>query len=241
MIKHSITHCYQPTNYSCCQTALSMALSFFGEHFTPEDIMKQIPVMKNDKGEDIGTINQHLASWCLSLGFDVALYTADFQIIDLAWANLPKDELIKRMTLAKEYRDIPSLGKDMSKIYMQSYIDFVNAGGNLHIVPHMTSALLDSLLPDGPLLPLLNYNVLYNTGRKKDVGPREIALDDLGGKLMNHSVVIYGKNSDGRYLIADSWEKPGLHEIEPERMLGAMAAAQVECDNLLFHLRKPQK
>ncbi|QQR51656.1 hypothetical protein IPF89_02425 [Candidatus Saccharibacteria bacterium] len=238
MIEHKVTHYYQPTNHSCSQSALAILLSFFGKSLTPEEIVAKIPVNKNDKGEDWGTINQQLATWCLSQGFEVEMHTADFEIIDLSWAKLTKEKLLERMELAKNLRDVPALGKEWSKIYTQSYIDFLEAGGQLHIRPYMTTELLDSLLPDSPLLLCVCYNVLYGSGRSKDVGLRKSETDDLNGKLTNHSIVIYGKDKDGNYLIADPYKEPGLHTIEPERMLAAMTAAQMECDNLLFQLKQ---
>ena len=236
--KHEVKHFYQPTNHTCSQSAMASLLSFFDVNLTPEEIASKIPVNKNDKGEDWGTINQQLATWCLGEGFDVDIHTFDFEIIDLSWANLKKDELLERMKAAKSHREVPALGKAWSEIYMQSYIDFVEAGGELHIRPYVTTELLDELLTKSPLLHCICYNVLYGTGRSKDTGLRKAEPDDLDGKLTNHSIVIYGKDDNGNYLIVDPYKEPGRHSIEPERLLASMTAAQMECDNLLFQLRR---
>lgn len=219
---------------------MATLLSFFGVKTTPEEIASKVRVNKNDKGEGVGTINQQLATWCISDGYEVEMHTADFQIIDLSWADLPKDKLLERMEATKEHREVPALGKEWSKIYMQSYIDFVEAGGKLSIRPYMTTELLDSKLSKSPLLQCVCYNVLYNTGRNNDIALRKSELDDITGKLTNHSIVIYGKADNGNYLIADPYKEPGMHEIEPERLLASMATAQIECDNLFFQLRKRQ-
>ncbi|MFZ1471135.1 MAG: C39 family peptidase [Paracoccaceae bacterium] len=236
-IEHTVKHYYQPTNHTCSQSALAILLSFFGKSLTAEEIAAKIPVNKNDKGEDWGTINQQLATWCLSQGFEVDMYTADFEIIDLSWIKLTRDKLLERMELTKDHREVPALGKEWSKIYTQSYIDFMKTGGELHLMPYMTTKLIDDLLPASPLLLCVCYNVLYTSGRSKDIDLRKAETDDLNGKLTNHSIVIYGKDSDGSYLIADPYKEPGLHAIEPERLLAAMTAAQMECDNLLFQLK----
>ncbi len=68
------------------------------------------------------------------------------------------------------------------------------------------------------------------------IGLRESVSDDVQGKVYNHSFIIYGNNEVGNFLIADRWEQPGFHEIEPERMLATISAAQIECDNLLFQI-----
>ena len=238
MIEHKVTHFYQPTNHTCGQSATAILLSFFGVETTPEEVATEVPVNKDEKGENLGTINQQLATWCISQGYEVKIHTADFQVIDLSWAELPKDKLLERMEAVKERREVPALGKEWSKIYMQSYIDFVEAGGRLYIHPYITTKLLDSLLLDSPLLICVCYNVLYNTGRSKNMALRVSEPDDLDGKLTNHSIVIYGKTDSGSYLIADPYKEPGIHKVEPERLLAAMATAQIECDNLLVQLRK---
>lgn len=238
MTEYQVTHYYQATNNSCSQASLAMVFSYFGKSMTPEAIIGEMPVNKNDKGEDWGTLNQELATWCIGQGYSVHMYTADFQIIDLSWIGLLKDELLSRMEAAKTYRDIPALGKETSQRYMQSYINFVKAGGDLHIVPYMTTKLLDELLAHGPLIASVCFNVLHTRGRTKSTGLRETDLDDVDGYLANHSIVVRGKDDDGNYLIADPWQKPGFHTVEPERLLAAMDASQMECDNLLFQLRK---
>ena len=237
MVEHKIAHYYQPTNNSCSQASLAMLFSYFGKTMVPDAIMAGVPVDKNEQGETWGTINQNLAAWCISQGFTATLYTADFQIIDLSWAGLPKDQLLARMEAAKGSRSIPALGKAWSERYMQAYIDFVNAGGELRIQPYMTSALLDEHLPESPLLICVCFNVLHGTGRSRSTGLRQSEPDDVNGHLSNHSVLIYGKDDEGNYLIADPWKEPGFHAVQPERLLVAMTAAQMECDNLFFQLR----
>ena len=215
-----------------------MALSYLGKTMTPEEIIAQIPVNKNGKGEDWGTLNQELAKWCVEQGYAVKLYTADFQIMDLSWIDLSKDKLLERMEAAKDHRDVPSLGKEYSRRYMQSYIDFVNAGGELHIVPYMSTKLLDELLANGPIIASVAFSVLHTQGRIQYIGLRVTEADGIDGYLANHSIVIHGKDEAGNYMVADPWEEPGFHVVEPERLLAAMDASQIECDNLLFQLRR---
>lgn len=198
--------------------------------------MQAIPVILNKDGEPWGTINQQLATWCISQGYKVNMYTFDCQVIDLSWRDLGKEHLLERLEAAKTGRNVPALGKQWSKMYLQSYIDYLNAGGELHIKPNVTTKLLYELLKDGPLLPCVCFNTMYGTGRSKDVGIRESVSDDVNGKISNHSIVIYGVTEDGDFMIADPWRKPGKHIIEAERMLCAITAAQIECDNLFFSL-----
>lgn len=233
---YPVKHCYQSTNNNCSQAALSILLSYYERSIAAEEIMRQIPVNKDEKGEDWGTINQQLATWCIGQGFAVELYTFDCQAIDLSWASLDRNQLLARIAAAKQVRDVPSLGKHWSEIYLQSYGDFVEAGGTLFIQPHVTTALLYELLKKGPLLVCVCFNTLHNQGRLKYPAIRKSVPDDMNGKIGTHSIVMYGVTQNGEFQIADPWEKPGTHIVEPERMLCAISAAQIECDNLLFQL-----
>jgi hypothetical protein len=237
-VQHQIKHYYQPTNNSCSQTCLAMVLSFFGFDMTPEQVIQGVPVNKNDKGEDWGTINQDLATWALKQGYSVEMHTADIQITDLGWANMSGEQMVERMKLAKDNREVPSLGKAVSALYMRSYISFVETGGVLHVQPFITSELIDQLLPVAPVLAAVSFGVLHKVGRVTNTGLRQYKPDDLTGGTGTHSVVIYGKDDSGKYLIADPWQEPGLHVIESAHLVAAIGAAQIECDNLLFQLIK---
>lgn len=200
--------------------------------------MDDIPVSLNDKGEPWGTINQQLATWCIGQGYTAKMYTFDCQVIDQSWRTLDKSKLIERLDAAKAGRNVPALGEEWSKTYLQSYIDYLNAGGELYIEPYVTTKLLYALLVDGPLLACVCFNTMYGTGHSKDIGLRQSEIDDVNGKNTNHSIVIYGVTERGDFEIADPWQEPGKHIIEPERILAAITAAQIECDNLLFQIAK---
>ena len=236
--EYKIKHQYQPTNTTCSPTALSMLLGYYDKEFTVAEISDKVPQVYNNKNEPQGTINQQMATWCLSLGFDVSLYTFDCQVVDQSWAGLTNEKLVERLKYRKDGWVVPQMGEAWTKAYTQSYIDFIEAGGKLTIQPAVTSALLYDLLQNGPILPCLCYNTLYGVGRTKNFDEHKSADDDVNGRTWNHSVVIYGNNEEGNFLIADPYNKPGLHVIEPERLIAAISTAQIECDNLFFQLRK---
>lgn len=205
--------------------------------------MDIIPVRKNTKGEDWGTLNQDLAKWCLSQGFDVTMHSADFQILDTSWAGLSSDELLQRLIRVKGHRDVPSLGKEFSELYTQSYIDFLNAGGELHVHQYLSEKLLDDFLADGPMIVCVCVNVFYGEGRTKDLNVptlRKSQTDDVNGGLYGHAVVVHGKNDIGEYMIADPWKEPGLYTVNADKLIGAMYAAQIDTDTSMFGI-KPKK
>ncbi len=234
---HPVTQQYQPTNTTCSPTALSTLLGHYGNKISPLDVEAKVPQSINDKGEKIGTINQQLATWCLTRGYNVTLYTFDCQIIDQSWGKLETNKLIERMKLRKNGWVVPGMGEEWTKRYTQAYIDFIIAGGKLHIQPAVTTVLLYDLLKTGPFLPCVSYSTLYGEARSRNIGEIEVVTDDVNGRATNHSIVVYGNDESGNFVIADSWKKPGLHTIEPERLLAAISTAQIECDNLLFQIQ----
>lgn len=235
-IDHQVKQQYQPTNTTCSPAALSTLLGHYGKNINPLDIESNVPQCVNDKGEKIGTINQQMATWCISNGFSVVLYTFDCQIIDQSWSRLNKDEQLVRMKLRKNGWVVPGMGEEWTKQYTQAYIDFIEAGGELDIQPAATTDLLYTLLERGPFLPCVSYSTLYGAARSRNEGEIKTIDDDINGKASNHSIVVYGNDEEGNFLIADSWKKPGLHTIEPDRMIAAISTAQIECDNLLFQI-----
>lgn len=237
---HSVKHYYQPTNTSCGPTAASILLSHYNQEIVPKDAIKQIPVVRSAEGEDMGTAGQHIAQWFNSLGYKVDLYSADFQTLDLTWRDNKSDELLKCLEEIKDIRDIPAMGKVWSKIYVEGYINFIKAGGKLHIQQYISSKLLDSLLVKGPVMTTVNYNVLYNSGRTKTVGHITTDSDPINGRLMNHFNVLTGIK-DGKYVISDPWKKPGHHEVEKELFIASIQAAQMECDNLVIQIEPKVK
>lgn len=235
-ILHETGSYLQPTNFSCCQSALSNLLAHYGRDTTPQQIIDQSPVISDEHGRPFGSLTQQLATWCLSQGFDVTLHTFDFQIIDLSWAGLGSAALIDRLEVAKEKRDVRSLGKHLSSMYVQSYIDFCRSGGTLVIQPWLTAEYLYALLDAGPVHLSLAPNVLRNRGRTRLTNLHEWELDDLNGSVSTHSIVVRGYTSTGEFLIRDPWPESESEQIAPERLLASFHAAAYLCDNMLFQL-----
>ncbi len=239
--EHQVTHQYQPTNNCCAQTALAILISHYDIDTTAEDILQQMPTRKKDNGDDWGTIGQKLAAWPITKDLGVTVYSFDFQVLDLSWADLPAEKVLERLEAVRAFRDVPSLGREWTMDYTQAYIDLLNQGGKLIIKPYPASALLYNLLNNGPVMVCVSYNMLYNRGRTRVVELRKSVDDDLAGIVTNHFIVVYGNDVDGNFLVADPWEKPGRHIIEPERLVCAMTASQVECDNLWICLQKSNR
>ncbi|MES2631197.1 MAG: hypothetical protein V4611_04530 [Patescibacteria group bacterium] len=233
---NDIKHYYQPTNSSCGHASLAMLLSHYGDIDTPEDVINACPVNLDEEGNEKGSVSQELATLLLHRDYDVKLTTFDFQIIDLYWAGLSQSDILNRLEAVKDVRNVKSIGKIESKRYVNAYVEFLKAGGEIAIQPVPKSQMLRDMLKDGPVFLNVSAHPLYNEGRLSYGDVRETTPDDMHGYISTHSVVLYGYNSAGNFLLADPWE--GLTVVEPETLLSAITAAQIECDNMCFQISK---
>lgn len=241
VIEHKIIHTYQPTSTSCGYASLSMLLSHYDHIISTKELLSQVPQACDEEGKPVGSLTAQLAEWCLRQGFMVDFISFDLLITDLSWSGLNNEQLLEKLESVKEYRDVHSVGgKYWSKAYVQAYIDLIKSGGNLSVQPHVTSQLLYKWLETGPVFTNISSSVVHGTGRSQHPEPetsKRLSIpDDKSGTVGTHSVVIYGNDSDGNFLVADPWD--GLEVVNVETMLCAITAAELECDSQCFRLKK---
>jgi len=222
-VSHNITATAQPTDLSCGHTCLSMLMSSLGVSMMPQEIMHDIPLLTNDDGEEWGTFGIDLAHWCMKRGYSATTYTFDSQLIHLPWEHLSPAEIIDALHALKDTYVFAGLGKNLTRSFIESYIRYLSDGGTLIIRPFITVSLLHELLERGPFAALATYNVLYGTG---------------GGKANTHFVVVYGRDEEGNFLIADPWKDNGRKVLEPERLLSAIMSGQMTCENAVFQISR---
>ena len=108
-IRQSITHYFQPTNFTCGHTALSMALSHFGCEVPPEKLISEMDSFTDENGQICGSLTTWMCSAALRRDFNVDLYCSDSELLDLSWASLDPQSLVEKMRLAKEVRTLTHL------------------------------------------------------------------------------------------------------------------------------------
>lgn len=240
--KHKITHYYQPTANSCGYAALAILLSHYDDSkLTPESLLSAVPQPIDESGKPVGSITAQLATWCLRQGYDLDFYSFDFQITDLSWRGLDAAALIQKLESVEDIRDVAGIGgKEWSKRYVRAYIDLMKTNGNLLIEPHVTSGLLYELLRHGPVFANICSYVTHGVGRQyyPNSTKRTSIPDDINGSVGTHSVVIYGNDEDGNFLVADPWD--GLEIVNAETMICGITAASIECDSQCFQLNTPK-
>lgn len=236
-VKHHLTHFFQTAEVNCGYTALAMQLSHYGSSLTPEDIFRSAPRAVADGVELPGSLATQLAAWALGEGYKARLTTFDFLIIDLAWASLDGPALVSRLTAVRDSRQVPSLGKALSRTYIDEYVRYLEAGGQLVIVPHVSSSRIYDKLRHGPVGVSVCTAPLYGHGRMSEALPGREIPDDANGTIGTHSVVVYGNTASGDFLLADPWR--GLTQVTRDALICAMTAAEIECDALCMEFWTP--
>jgi hypothetical protein len=236
-VKHHLTHFFQTAEVNCGYTALAMQLSHYGSGLTPEDIYRSAPRAVVDGVELRGSLATQLATWALGEGYQARLTTFDFLIVDLAWASLDGPALASRLKAVRDNRPVASLGQALSRTYVDEYVRYLEAGGELVIVPHVSSSSIYDMLKRGPVGVGVCTAPLYGHGRMSEALPGREVPDDITGTIGTHSVVVYGNTASGDFLLANPWR--GLTRVSRDALICAMTAAEIECDALAMELWGP--
>lgn len=232
-------HFYQTTNVACVQAATAMLLSAFDIDKTPEDVIHEVPTRPWPGTEEpAGTPNQDAAAYLCKLGLDVEIISFDAWITDLSWVGKDTAYIAERLQEAVGKQIESPIGDKGSQLYVQAYLDYIAVGGKVRVEVAPSRTMLQDLLADGPVMATVAYNTLHGVG--KSVNGQQLFEsrdDDITGHSPNHNIVI-SSYKDGSFEYYDPWKKPGVHWVESDQLIAAIASAQQECDNMLIIARK---
>ena len=235
-IIYQVNNYAQPTNNTCGYAALATLLSYYTKGYKPEELVNIIPQPKDSEGTSHGSVTSQLADWCQLEGFKTHMFTSDMYITDLSWKDKSSKQINERLEQVKYKRKVPIMDSHWVEAYENAYLSMLNNGVELTIVQFITTELLYKLLEEGPVFANICSSASTGRGRTISTELRTDKIDDLNGRISTHSVVIYGNNEDGDFLVADPWD--GLMTVEPEHMVLSIEAAQIECDNQIFVIKK---
>lgn len=208
-----------------------MLLSHYGSSVTPDKILAQ-----SGTSEEFGSSMQQLAIYCIEQDYKVEMYSFDSLILDFTWTSLSPDDLITKLEKIKNTRDVASLGKNLTRQYIEEYIDFVHKGGKLIIKPYPTIELISSLLTEGPICVAVNHPTMSGDGHNTSIGLRTSEQNDLENEITTHAILLYGQDTAGNFLAADPWGSPAKRVLTPDQLIASIMAAQWLCDDMLFRI-----
>jgi len=234
-IRHEIKLHAQTPEAMCGPTSLAMQLSAHGEALSPLDVVTNAAGSK--RPGDFGFTSQELGRYCLSLGYQVEMWSFDCLVLDYAWKDLSGAALATELgTLCRHHEGRTPVDENKLR-YALGYLAFVEAGGVLHGAPFVTSELLLRLLEKGPVGVSVLFGVFASEGKRDS----EQAFNALTGGAGTHSVLVIGYEEATGFLVADPAPGRGVVTVGKESLLAAITAAQVEYDNVIFQVTGARK
>jgi hypothetical protein len=237
-IAYPIEHQLQTQNLNCGQTALSMLLTSMSNTKSIEECEKLVSNYTGNTGSEWGSLAIDCATACIKLDYDVTFYSFDCRITDFSWTSMSATQVLERLSELEKNLVIPSLGAELTKIYIQGYQKFLKAGGNLKILPYPTSMLLHDLIEKAPFTATVCFNTLHGSAKTRTIGLRQTVPDDVEGITATHAIVVYGRDAQGSFLFADPWETNGLFKASAEQLIAAIMAAGRDCESVLFQAER---
>lgn len=239
-MKYQIKLQLQPTNTTCEHAALAMLFDFYDKTMPVSEIVRELPCFADDENREVGIFTQSAAAFAAQHDFAVDLYVFDYLIVDQSWRDLNNRELIAKFQSVRGHRrDAGNLSGELSDLAIDGYIDFLRAGGRLHITRYPSRKLLMNLLCRQPVFLSLCPDVIFDCGgRMKNVALRKSVPDDIEGGVVTHATILRGYEN-GEFLLADPWF--GERSVNPEALTAAIMEAQFSCDNMLFVAHPAEK
>jgi hypothetical protein len=239
-IKHKLPLKIQSTSSNCVQTSTSQFLNFYGIKETPDEIEAIVPVRASAEGKPMGTLLADIGTWLVKdkkLG--VTMHVFDAQIIDRSWKSFSQDQLLNEMEKS-QINGISSARTPYAPLLIDAYVTYLQAGGKIDITK-CTNDLLQSLLAKGPVMAIINFNYMYDYPRSKyDPIKKEYVADPNEGKVIEHAVVLTGFEDNNYFYNDPDYEMGGQHKVRDDVLIGAICAAQINSDNYLLSIKRPQ-
>lgn len=229
-IEHEIKVHVQTPEAVCGPTALAMQLSALGEELSPHEIVTRASPFK--RPGDPGFTSMELASYCVSLGYQVNFWSFDGLVLDYAWTGLKGAALAVELEKLCRHHEGRTPVEETKLRYARGYLAFVEAGGSLDVAPFVTTELIIKLLEKGPVAAAVLFGVFASEGKRDS----DQAFNALTGGSGTHSVLIFGHDEARGFLIADPAPGRGIVTLSEEHLLAAITAAQVEYDNVIFQV-----
>jgi hypothetical protein len=218
----------QPDDVTCGPACLHSIYRFYGDNVSRASVIADIGML--DRGG--GTLGVFLASHALRRGYDVTLYTYNFELFDPSWFELESGgirERLKAQAKVKHWRRLQTATR--------GYDEFLRLGGTLKL-RDLEPALLRKFLKRGtPIITGLSATYLYRATREI---PETNVDDHVRGEPVGHFVVLTGYRRVTReILIADPLASNPLvrsryYAVNVQRLIGAILLGIMTYDaNLL--------
>ncbi len=220
----------QPDDASCGPTCLHAVYRYFEDPISLDQVIDEVETL-----EAGGTLAVNLARHALGRSYAATIYTYNLRVFDPTWFAAPGVDLPERLRLQARAKRVPKLREAT-----HAYVEFLTHGGEIRY-EELSTALLQRLLSDGPVITGLSSTYLYSCARER--GERKLVDDDIGGDPQGHFVVLFGYDATRREVrVADPLEdRPGfesrIYTAGVDRVLGAILLGILTYDSNLAVIR----
>lgn len=237
-VNYAIPLLTQTESSNCVQTSVAMLLSYYGHNLTANEIQSKIPVRYDSLDKPYGTLLTDIAVWIKSLGLSVTLDCFDTEIIDRSWKNLTNDDIKRKLIQLKESSRQTVISTEIRNAMIDSYIKMLDSGAKLRI-SKLSRNLLGDLIKNGPFLPIVSYNYLYDAPRDRYfIKEKKYKTDDIEGKTTAHAIVVTGIENETVYVNDPDKTRGGQKSLPIDDVISSIAIAQNKASNWILSINK---
>ncbi|HOP30202.1 MAG TPA: hypothetical protein P5120_07540 [Spirochaetota bacterium] len=218
----------QPDDTSCGPTCLHAVYNFFDDEISLSDVISGVKSLTEG-----GTLAVNLGIHALERGYSARLYTLNLHVFDPTWFELSIDKMTAKMKKRAEAKGDPKLS-----FAIESYLEFLNLGGEIHFRDFSTGLLKKFLFRNVPVISGLSSTFLYRSKREIGILNKE---DDVLGDPAGHFVILVRYDRlKKRVLLADPFKKNPIageqyYYVSANRLLNSILLGIVTYDaNLLI-------
>jgi len=218
----------QPDDTSCGPTCLHAVYKFFDDDISLSEVITGVKSLREG-----GTLAVNLGIHALKRGYTARLYTLNLHVFDPTWFDLP----VEKMTIKMKKRAEAKRDTKLS-FAIESYIEFLDLGGEIHFRDFSTGLLKKFLFRNVPVISGLSSTFLYRSKREIGILNKE---DDVLGDPSGHFVILVRYDRlKKRVLLADPFKKNPIageqyYYVSANRLLNSILLGIVTYDaNLLI-------
>jgi peptidase C39-like protein len=216
----------QPDDTSCGISCLKMLLAFHGISLSFDEMREIIPPLP-----DIGLYDSHVGKAALDLGFSVTIYSYNYTIFHPLWNHLTRKDLIRHLSTKNKSSMTP-----LQEFATKSYIEFMEAGGEVLFYPLSKELLLAFFEKGLPVMVALDMCFLYDS---------MVYYENTTEPRATHFVVLHGYNPENNtFRISDPWHSiplpnnMGQFSLDADRVINAIFLGQNRNDAAVVVIQK---
>jgi hypothetical protein len=219
----------QPDEVTCGPTCLQALYNYYGDQVPLNEVMRDVNQLQTG-----GTLAVMLGNHALKRGYRAHIYTYNLHVFDPTWFEHGSEKIIQFLKEQMEFKQ----RRRKLLVASRAYINFLEAGGELHY-SELDAELIKTYLKKGlPILTGLSATYLYGTPREI---PKFDIYDSIKGEPAGHFVVITGYDEEKNCVyLADPMEpnplgKGLVYSVDFVRLLNSIMLGILTYDaNLLI-------